>query len=239
MGRGQDLQGLVQLVIQPFVEQLDAVDRRQVDAAKALVGEQVHEVLVNRLFLIDFDLPFLDAHNRADDRGGGFDLDLFPADLLEQVGHCGVLRQIDGERLQGLGDRVFAGVIHGADLAAAKVLQDHTFQKVVDVIHAELQVHVPVAFDLPIVLIKADAAGKEDDALERQVTGLFVGGRSGADKTAYTDEGRGRKCREAGFGEVRHRLGSLDWVRFRQSIVSVRLVKVRRVGSTSVGLYDA
>ena len=110
--------------------------------------------------------------------GGGVDLDLLAADLPQQVGQRRVRRQVDGERLERLGDRVLAAVVDGGDLAAAEVLQDHALEQVVDVVDVELQIDVAIPFDLAVVLEEAHAGAEQHHPLQRQVAGLLVGGKS-------------------------------------------------------------
>ena len=171
---GEDEERLPELGVELFVLELDAADAVERDAAQAVVGEQVQEGDFDRgAVLAGRDLPLFDAENGAGDFCGGVELDLLAANLVEQVGERGILREVDAEGRERARERVFAAVADGRDPAAAFVLQDHALEQVVDVLDVEFHFDLGVAFDLPGMLEKRHAGAEHDDAFDGEV-GVFL-----------------------------------------------------------------
>src|SRR5262249_52903418 len=139
-----------------------------------------HLIFAHRLFFR------LQTDNGAGDRA--IDFNAFTPSLEENLGKRGIAGQVDGKTFQGLLDRVAIVVMDGADLAAPQVLQDKTFEEVVNVVAGELKIDAGVAFDGAFALEIADAAAEEDDPVQRQAGGgrfrLTSGGQAGRQKRA-------------------------------------------------------
>ena len=99
-----------------------------------------------------------------------------PRIWLSRSASVGILRQVDANVCQRLGERVFAAVADGRDSSAAYVLQDHALEQVVDVLDVELHFDLGVAVDLAGVLEKGHARAEHDDPLDGEV-GEFVLGK--------------------------------------------------------------
>src|SRR5262249_6297983 len=139
-GARQHLQGAVEVALHGRVEEADAGDLGQLDAAHAVGARQVeHGDLDDLLVLAGADGPalLLDAD---DDAGQGAALEaelaLLAAGLLEDLGVGGVAVQVDGEVAQCL-VAVVAVVADDADAAAVEVLEDEALEQVVDVAYGE------------------------------------------------------------------------------------------------------
>ncbi len=169
VARGQHGQGLAQFGIELLVGQLDAGDGVERHGAKALHGEEIEHGLFRRFMVAQLHLAAFDSDDDAAQLVGRFDHDALAAKLLQELSHRRVRRQIDGEALQGFGDRVFRGIGDGRDPAAVEILHHHAFQQVVDVAGLEFHLDLGVAGDLSGVFKESDAGTEQHHFRQRQI----------------------------------------------------------------------
>src|SRR5207253_869422 len=89
------------------------------------------------------------------------------AQLLENLGERGSLRQIDGESPQRASDRLRRAVVHCGHKPSITVLHDKTFQQVIDVGRLKGEFNLAVPLDFSAMFEEADARAEQDDPLER------------------------------------------------------------------------
>src|SRR5262249_1388088 len=108
---------------------------------------------------------------------GAGNLDALASDLLEKLAQRRVRGQVDGETLQCFFKRVAVVVAHCAD-ATGTVLEDETFEEVVDGSFRKLQIEASLAIDLAGSGVVANATAEKDDPRDGQIGRFgFVGAR--------------------------------------------------------------
>ena len=152
----EQVQGLLDVAVQQRVEKADALHLGQFDAPHSVGAPEGEHVLLADV-LADGQPLLLDAHHAAIEQrgpgsGGGLQLhlDLLAAGLVQHLGERRVAGQVDGVALEGLLDRILAGVADRADLAAVGVFDLQALEQVVDVLDRERQHDAIVAVDLAL-----------------------------------------------------------------------------------------
>ncbi len=170
-------EGLVQLLLQTRVLQLDFADLLQLDGTKTVRSHEVDELLLQRrVVLASRRLAFF---NPEDDAGEVFravgsrvgQRHLRAAQFVEQITERWIVADIDLERGERLRQGILRGVGHNTHATTIEVLKDEALEDVVDLRRLEAQFRRGVAAQTALMLEKADAAGEKHDLAHGDVHG--------------------------------------------------------------------
>ena len=130
------------------------------------VGAEIQGVDLSRELTNAETWPVVSAENGLHRELGEesvFDHDARTAELVEELSQRRILRDVDLEAFQRLGNRVLRGIRDRANAATILVLQRDGLQDVVDLRRPEAQLGRSVAVYGPRVLEIADAGGEQHD----------------------------------------------------------------------------
>ena len=211
-GQCEHGQGLLELTLEPGIDELDPRDRIERERPQPFGGEQREELLLDRLVFAGLQPPLLNTHDRARHRRGGVEFHLLAAEPAEEVAERRVVGEVDGERAEGLRDRVAGGVGDGRSPAIA-IEHDHALEQVVDIVGRELHLDGGIAGHLARVLEVAHARREQDHRLQRQ---RGVGGEPADGRGQSQGEGEGKqaeRCSDDGHGKSPRQDGHIrTWV---------------------------
>ena len=186
MRPGQDAESPLEIVFEDRIEEADAQELLERNRLQPLGAHDVEDIACRGAVLVVVNGPRLHADDGAGEPGRDrlvlrqeLDLDLLAASLVQDLAEGGVRVEVDREAVQDLVDRVLAIVADRRDPAAAEILKDEAFEKIVDVGRGKSEVDMGIAGDLAAAFEVADAAVEEDDLLDRQ--GILESSLDGGD----------------------------------------------------------
>ena len=202
---------MVERALERGIDEFDSRDRVVRGRPQPFGGEQREDLLLDRLVLAGLQPPLLNTHDRARHRRGGVEFHLLAAEPAEEVAERRVVGEVDGERAEGLRDRVAGGVGDGRSPAVA-IEHDHALEQVVDIVSRELHLDGGIAGHLARVLEVAHARREQDHRLQwqrqrqRGVGGAPADGRGqsqgkgeGEQAERGSDDGHGKSPRQDGY----------------------------------------
>ncbi len=182
MRQSQRLQSLFELALLDRIEETHTLHFGQLQRPQTVSAPQVEEfdldgAVLARCLLLSFNADDRSCHGPclvgialSED-----DFDLLAAGLVEDLTEARIVRQVDGEGLEGAFDGSVGVVGDGGDVAAVQVTHHHALEQVVDVCHRERQIDPGVALHLPFPLEVAHSAAEQHHLTNRQLGGLAAG----------------------------------------------------------------